>query len=971
MNALNKSLTRASKFDPCPHCGQANDWCYRIGDLTACKKGVLPADGWIQTSKTDSEGTAYYAPERTHKAVRAKQETHFVYQDRSGNPLVRVCRVDDGNGGRKFFQQHWNGSNWEKGLGGTPRANIPIYRYREIREAIGRGETIFVVEGEGVADALWDLSIPATCNIGGSKKWQDSDSADLKGASIAICPDRDKPGIEHADRIARDFPDARWLYAYPQSHYWEKLPPNNGVDIKDWVLDYKLSREQILEAIEPRRTSTTASAPVTENKVVPFPKTRMTADDVTAELRKWLDEGVSGSALRSRLNELSSSSGWHVLELEKLFKALESEAELEDDREELKTQIDRLLAARSASIDLAEILPEALATPLTRLSQWQNLRPECYLIALLTGCSSLHANGTELILHEGMEFSVTPNIFGAIVAESSQKKSPIVKTILGKPFAALNKQARERYEAEMEVWKEECKAAEKNKDSGGEKPSEPQRKIYSFTKTTGEAILRQASRQPDQGLLWNTDELPALFKSANQYRGGKGSDLEDMLSYYDGSGGVVLRAEGVKDDVDTLNLGIFGGIQPGVLKKFLSADECQDNNGNWARFFFIQQPTAPSTMPDESGNIGVGGLLGCLYETIDRLPRTTYRLSREAFKFFQAAYNKLEKHRCNEPKQALRAAWGKTAGRIGKLALNLHVIDAVFAGVSPAPEISLQTMKKAAKLARLAIDQIEALYGEYDADNEMAPQFMKILELSRRLEGDGFVKAKQIQQLFKSSYRPTPEQVRSNFVELEQMGFGQIRGTGKRMEFSAKWVKVDTSVGTVPTDEIPATQEFRGKMGKVGKVGILEEKTTTPPASSDREKDLKAEKVPTLPTAPTNSQTPYDADVTSVGTSVGTGSTFTHFLEKANEVPGDSPNPDGIEGGSVDTSVGTVPTFRVGDRVANSNPEENSYHWHGVVKTIESNGAVRVWWEERAKHEDKKLARKPELTHKPDQLRKI
>ena len=41
-------------------------------------------------------------------------------------------------------------------------------------------QTIFVVEGETCADALWELGIPATTNIGGSKKWTASNSKDLK-----------------------------------------------------------------------------------------------------------------------------------------------------------------------------------------------------------------------------------------------------------------------------------------------------------------------------------------------------------------------------------------------------------------------------------------------------------------------------------------------------------------------------------------------------------------------------------------------------------------------------------------------------------------------------------------------------------------------------------------------------------------------------------------------------------------------
>jgi hypothetical protein len=76
------------------------------------------------------------------------------------------------------------------------RQQIPIYRYQEIQKAIAQNKTIFIVEGESCADALWELGIPATTNIGGSKKWRDYHSQDLFLSSnsslplIVLCPDR-------------------------------------------------------------------------------------------------------------------------------------------------------------------------------------------------------------------------------------------------------------------------------------------------------------------------------------------------------------------------------------------------------------------------------------------------------------------------------------------------------------------------------------------------------------------------------------------------------------------------------------------------------------------------------------------------------------------------------------------------------------------------------------------------------------
>ena len=196
------------------------------------------------------------------KAIRPKQIRTWIYSDRSGNPLVRVCREDFGDGQTpKRWQEHWDGEKWVKGTKGIKRENIPIYKYQEVKEALtegaatpsAQGQTIFIAEGEPACDALWDLGLPATTNIGGAGKWKASDSKDLAGAKVVLCPDRDKPGVKHTEAIASDFPDAQWLYAFPNSPFWHNLPARQGLDVADWIEDQNLTAADIWEAVEPRR----------------------------------------------------------------------------------------------------------------------------------------------------------------------------------------------------------------------------------------------------------------------------------------------------------------------------------------------------------------------------------------------------------------------------------------------------------------------------------------------------------------------------------------------------------------------------------------------------------------------------------------------------------------------------------------------------------------------------------------------
>ncbi|MEL7406323.1 MAG: DUF5906 domain-containing protein [Cyanobacteria bacterium J06558_2] len=230
-------IVSATKNSPCPHCGKP-DWCYRLGDLSVCNRDHEPAEGWYKTSKTDEDGHFFYAPVR-EKPLKKKQERKWTYKNLDNNDVVRVTRIDKGNGEKPIrFQEYWNGSKWEMGLKGIDRRNIPVYRYPEVKKAIADGRTIFIVEGEKCADAMWEIGLAATTNIGGAKKWRSSDTKCLEGViDVVICPDRDLGGVNHALKIDEDFPSAKWLYAPPSEFYWlsEHLPSSQGLDVADWI----------------------------------------------------------------------------------------------------------------------------------------------------------------------------------------------------------------------------------------------------------------------------------------------------------------------------------------------------------------------------------------------------------------------------------------------------------------------------------------------------------------------------------------------------------------------------------------------------------------------------------------------------------------------------------------------------------------------------------------------------------------
>jgi hypothetical protein len=483
-------------------------------------------------------------------------------------------------------------------------------------------------------------------------------------------------------------------------------------------------------------------------------------------------------------------------EIARLFETIDQELEREQSREHCRSEVDNLLQLGDQSLNLSEFLPADLAQPLTQLAHSLNIRPEVCLTSLLVAVSSLHKTKTELVIHKGQGFSVPPTLFAGLVSESGQKKSPILKAIIKKPLSVIQREKREaylqaltQYEKDIVIW-DRCKSKERSEKFPQGKPKSPQQRLYYFTNATGEGLLYQFQAHPDKALLALVDELAGLFASQNKYTGGRGSDRQDILSAFDGTGATVLRAAGTKADLDGLLLSIYGTIQPDVLKQLMR--DCSDPDGQWARFLFVNQPLAAAKLADEdSDSFDLTEHLLNYYRAIDQLPKREYRLSREAFKRYQPVYNQLEQLRISHPSPGMRAVYSKMEGYIGRLALNLHILYELTAGKTlPDLEIPLSIIERAIALAKFYIGQVKLIHANCTTDlGEMAPHLAKVVELSKRMDkatGNSWIKAKTVQSGYDSRHRPRPDVIRSWFRELEALGIGSTRGSGIHLEYSWK-----------------------------------------------------------------------------------------------------------------------------------------------------------------------------------------
>ena len=164
----------------------------------------------------------------------------YTYLDKDGNVCGKVERVEPGRDGRlkEFFPYRFDGSQFVRGLNGKP---LPLYHADEVAQAIADGLTIFVVEGEGKADALraalqaTNSRAVVTTLAGGCKApLLDEHLTAFDGAvKLVFLTDSDEPGRAsaraRADVLACRYPqaDVRVVDLFPDR--------DDKLDVADWL----------------------------------------------------------------------------------------------------------------------------------------------------------------------------------------------------------------------------------------------------------------------------------------------------------------------------------------------------------------------------------------------------------------------------------------------------------------------------------------------------------------------------------------------------------------------------------------------------------------------------------------------------------------------------------------------------------------------------------------------------------------
>lgn len=193
------------------HCHHGCDW-----------HNILAKLGLPQTYLFQGNRQASNAPP-VHQHVVAT----YTYTDEQGIQLHRTVKMGPT---KRFFQEHWDGKKWVKGLGKVRRVLYNLVALDNSKP----GDQVFLCEGEKSADAIIGLGALATTNAMGAGNWRMEYNEMLRGKHVVILPDNDDAGWEHVRVVGRELQgkasSARVL-GLPMLRYKAK----GGDDPWDWV----------------------------------------------------------------------------------------------------------------------------------------------------------------------------------------------------------------------------------------------------------------------------------------------------------------------------------------------------------------------------------------------------------------------------------------------------------------------------------------------------------------------------------------------------------------------------------------------------------------------------------------------------------------------------------------------------------------------------------------------------------------
>jgi hypothetical protein len=756
MQATAQDWLPSGKSRPCPVCGRTKDGDCRISSdelevICHHPKDLKPGevvDGWAFTGNTSDDRAGHFtldkpragAPSRPGKVVpiRPPAPAAAAAAPAPDPATVTLARLPEPG---QEPPAHWpNGQKLAYGSDGRQWVKVVVKdgeknHYANHLDASGKaiykagpdpwplwgestalehGSGRWIVEAEGEKCAAWfhaaglvAVSQPGHAHTLDAIQARYARLVAAGVAGVVYLADHDEKGAEKAQRCRFAAARARTgdqfaglpFITVPAAEVWPGLPAGGSIDDAPGTA---AERVATFVAHLQQRKQEQQAAPPTGAGAAPTP----TPEGIESCLRQEISEGISEAALATLITTLSLESDIHASTIQQVANRLKDEhrrkLEVQAEAQAIAAEADRQELGQA--LTPAYILPPAIAAAIQIRTRYLPCDGPSAVLPFLTAAAGLVKLGTQVQASAAAGYSVPINIFSCLVGKSGAMKSPVGRLTVEAPTQELQAELARANQLDYSQWEETCKELKK----GEPRPAKPRPKRLKVSDFTGEALADQLQTQETHGLglLIHRDELSGLFGSLNAYRGGKGGDEQQLLELFDGGGLNSLRVMGDRH-YSRSQVSIYGSTQPDVLRQLVAEG---DASGLWARFLFVPLPERAVKLPIATNVAEVAEVEGAA-ETLAKVCRSIYTMPPQTYHLSPAAAEQFARYHYSRQQAALAAAtgaesalYGKSAGKVLRVAGVLHLLQIATGQASNSDRIEPPTIERATAL----VDHLDA-----------------------------------------------------------------------------------------------------------------------------------------------------------------------------------------------------------------------------------------------------------------------
>jgi hypothetical protein len=422
-----------------------------------------------------------------------------------------------------------------------------------------------------------------------------------------------------------------------------------------------------------------------------------------------------------------------------------------------------------------ELLPDVVQEYVVQHSQAIGIDAAFVAVPMLPVLAGLIGQSRRLYIKRNW---TEPSILWAVtIADVSTGKTPgwqaatAPAKAIERSIYELRRQAEQQHQQAMQDWQ--------RGDKQQPKPTKPEIHTQITLDDISMESLIEVHQHNWHGLLLTVDELAGWLRSFDQYRAGKGRDVENWLSIYNGNSCQVNRkTDGYRVYMPSTAISVCGTIQPEVAKATLFSEKFIDN-GFAARILSAMPPAHVMRWTESEVPEHVDKQIHQLAQRLYALPgednqqRSLYLpFTADAKAAWIRYYNDAADY-AKQLEPSLRFTWLKLRPVAARFALVLSVVDQLHKypdGQATQP-VDLQYIQSGIQLAMWFGKELERNYqagiGSKQDNQETHLQWI------RRTHPKG-IDVRTLQQGRRSI--ETAEQARQILQQLLEAGHGRLDG---------------------------------------------------------------------------------------------------------------------------------------------------------------------------------------------------